>query len=88
MGQDQSGQCGGGQDVGHDKRQMGRDPYGGADPMSSDRVNMDTEVVYFEVDPVKAKCLQEAQDALAEEGVDTHLGTGLEENCQDTVAED
>ena len=77
MREDQSGHGGGREHIAHYEGEMTRDPEEGGEEVPADSVHVEVEGVDLEVYPVEGEGLNEAEDRLAEEGVDAEGGVGL-----------
>ena len=67
---------------------MDGDPREGGEDVSTDGVRVEVKGVDFKVEPVEGEGLDEAQDGFSKKGVDAVVGAVLEEQSEDTVAED
>lgn len=56
--------------------------------MPADCVDVYSESVDLEVDPIETECLDQTEDTFAEERVDAECCPGLEQDRKDRIAED
>ena len=86
--QDQARKGGAPEYIAHDEGQVSAEPKEGGPPRSTDGMRVEVPSIDLEIQPIEGKGLGQAQDGLAEEGVDTHGRPVLEQERDDGVAKD
>lgn len=86
--QDQARKGGAPEYIAHDEGQVSADPKEGGPPRSTDGMCVEVPSIDLEIQPVEGKGLDQAQDGLAEEGIDAHGRPVLEQERDDGVAKD